>query len=242
MAFPYRLIYNNAFPIDQLYSFPYPSGGLTYMTPSQMSRFLIAHLNKGIYRGNKLLNPALMEQFRETSFEHEYYGLGIGIEKKNNHTYLFHAGLQKGYSTAFKINLDLKTGVYVVANTESEQQMNSLANLAIELMDGKKDNTPIPSFAKKEYSEIQINRSESNKILGAYKIEGTEFELGILKRNDKLYLKNPANAEYEILPYEKDKFFLKTEEEQIEFTYGENGIDGLILHSSGNKIIAKRKK
>jgi CubicO group peptidase (beta-lactamase class C family) len=240
MAFPYRLVYNKAFPIDQLYSFPYPSGGLTYMTPSQMSRFLIAHLNNGMYAENKLLSPELMEQFHETSFGHDYYGLGIGIEKKNNFTYLFHYGLQKGYSTAFMINLDLKTGVYLVANTESEKHMNTLADLATELMDGKKDFTPMPSFAKKIYKEISITESEINKTIGTYKIEGTDFELAILKRNNSLYLKNPANAKYKIIPYEKDKFFLKTEEEQIEFTNGEDGINGMILYSSGNKTKATR--
>lgn len=239
MAFPYRLVYNKPFPIDQLYSFPYPSGGLTYMTPSQMSRFLIAHLNNGIYNGNRLLGSESMEQFRETSFGHEYYGLGIGVEKKNNHTYLFHNG-QDNYSTVFIINLDLKTGVYLMANTFSEKQMNTLADLATELMDGKRNLRTLPSFAKKEYQEIQITENQLNKVTGTYKIEGTDFDLTILKRNNKLYLKNPANAEYEIIPYEKDKFFLKTEEEQIEFTNGENGIDGMVLHSNGNATIAKR--
>lgn len=239
MAFPYKLVYNKSMPIDQLYSFPYPSGGLTYMTPSQMSRFLIAHLNNGMYAGNKLLSPELMEQFHETSFGHEYYGLGIGIEKKNNSTYLFHNG-QDAYSSVFIVNLDLKTGVYLTANTESFHQMNALAELATELMDGKKDFKPLPSFAKKEYAEIQISEIESDKIVGIYKIDGTDFELEILKRNNILYLKNPANAVYEIKPYEKDKFFLKTEEEQIEFTNGKNGIDGMILYSSGNKTIATR--
>ena len=60
----------------------------------------------------------------------------------------------------------------------------------------------------------------------------------IFNKNNQLYLKNPANASFEILPYEKDKFFLKTEEEQIEFTTGEKQINGLILFSKGNEISA----
>ena len=211
------------------------------MTPSQMSRFLIAHLNSGLYSGNRLLGAELMNQFHETSFGHEYYGLGIGIEKKNNHTDLFHNGLD-AYSSVFKLNLDLKTGVYLMANTVSDQQMNTLANLATELMDGKRDLTPLSSFAKKEYEEIKITESELNKVIGTYKIEGTDFDLTISKKNNRLYLKNPANAEYEIIPYEKDKFFLKTEEEQIEFTKVGNRIDGMVLYSSGNRTIAKRTK
>uniref|UniRef100_UPI004049C5F3 serine hydrolase domain-containing protein n=1 Tax=Gelidibacter sp. TaxID=2018083 RepID=UPI004049C5F3 len=242
MALPYKLAYNNAFPEEQLFSEIYPAGGLTYLTPSQMSKFLIAHLNNGLFSGNRLLSSELMGLFHETSFGHEYYGLGIGIEKKNNYVYLFHSGLQLGYVATFKINLNSKTGVYLMANTIAEQHLNALAELATELMDGKRDFTPLPSFSTKEFKEIQITESESNKVIGTYKIEGTDFDLKILKRNNKLYLKNPADAEYEIIPYEKDKFFLKTEEEQIEFTNGENHIDGMVLYSSGNKIIAKRTK
>lgn len=241
MAFPYRLVYNKAFPVDQLYSFPYPSGGLTYMTPSQMSRFLIAHLNNGMYNGNRLLDEKLMEQFHETSFGHEYYGLGIGVEKKNNHTYLFHNG-QDNYSTVFILNLDLKSGVYLMANTFSEQQMNALADLATALMDGKRDVKPLKSFAKQVYKEIQQTESQKNKVIGTYKITGTDAELTILKRNSTLYLRNPLDAEYEIIAYAKDKFFLKTEEESIEFMSGTNGITGLVLHSNGNETKANRTK
>ena len=239
MALPYRLVYNKALPTDQIYSFPYPAGGLTYMTPSQMSRFLITHLNNGFYKKNQLLNSELMEQFRETSFGHEYYGLGIAVEKKNNYTYLSHNG-QDVYSSSFIINLNLKTGIYVMANAESFHQMESLAQLASELMEGKRDLKPLPSFAKKEYKETELVVSEVDKYVGTYKIEGTEFNLTILEKEEKLYLKNPANAEYEILPFEKGKFFLKTEEEQIEFTKEKNVVSGMILYSNGNEIKAKR--
>lgn len=237
IALPYRLIYNQAIPTAQLYAFPYPSGGLTYLTPSQMSRFLIAHLNQGIYKNNKILSAELMKEFHQTSFGHEYYGLGIGIEKKNNHTYLFHNG-QDTYSSVFTLNLDLKTGVYLMTNAAAHHQMNALAELAMELLDGKKDYTPIPSFAGPSFKEIDLPEAESNKFIGTYQIEGTDFELRIFKKNNQLYLKNPANVSFEILPYEKDKFFLKTEEEQIEFTKEENQINGLILFSKGNEILA----
>jgi len=239
MALPYKLTYNKAYPAEQIYSEIYPAGGLTYITPSQMSRFLITYLNDGIYSGNRLLSAELMKQFHKTAFGHEYYGLGIVVEKKNNNTYLSHNG-QDAYSSVFKLNLDLKTGVYLMANTISNQQLQTLADLATELMNGKRDLPNLSSFAKKEYEEIKINENELNKVVGTYKIEGTEFDLIILKKNNKLYLKNPANAEYEILPYEKDKFFLKTEEEQIEFTNGKNGIDGMVLYSNDNATIAKR--
>ena len=239
MAFPYKLIYNKAKPTDQLYSFPYPSGGLSYMTPSQMSRFLIAHLNNGVYNGNQLLDSELMGRFHETSFGHEFYGLGIGVEEKDGHTYLFHNG-QDNYSSNFVLNLDLKTGVIVMSNAESYHQMLALIQYASDLMDGKRDVAPLQSFAKKEFSEIQMSETESARLIGTYKIEGTDFNLTILRRDGKMYLKNPANAKYEILPYEVNKFYLKTEEEQIEFTTGDHGVEGLILYSSGNKVIANR--
>lgn len=240
MALPYKLAYNKSFPIHQEYFEPYPSGGLTYVTPSQMSRFLIAHLNKGLYSGNRLLGSELIEKFQETSFGHEYYGLGIGVEKKNNNTFLFHSGLQLGYFATFKINLNAKTGVYIMANTIAEKHLHALADLATELMEGNKIYEPIPSFAAKEFYEIELSENDLNKFIGTYEIEGTDFDLTILRKKDKLYLRNPANAEYEIVPYEKGRFFLKSEEEQIEFIKDEDTINGMILHSKGQEINAKR--
>ena len=37
--------------------------------------------------------------------------------------------------------------------------------------------------------------------------------------------------EYEIAPYDKDKFYLKTVEEQIEFINSENGIEEMIFYT-----------
>ncbi len=60
--------------------------------------------------------------------------------------------------------------------------------------------------------------------------EKEEQTMSIEKNNDRLYLINPANLRYEIAPYDKDKFYLKTVEEQIEFTNSENGIEEMIFY------------
>lgn len=240
MALPYKLVYNKALPIEQLYSQPFPAGGLTYISPSQMSKFLIALLNDGVYEQNKILDPNSILKLRETSFGHEYYGLGIGVETKNNKKYWFHSGLQEGYTASFKLNIDTKSGVYLMANAMTEPQLSALTEFAMDLLDGKQNVESIPSFATKEYEEIRLTEKELNKFVGTYKIEGTEFSLIIEKNAERLYLINPANLKFEIIPYEENKFYLKTEEEQIEFKTSENGVEQMKLYSNGQEISAKK--
>tara|TARA_R110001583_G_scaffold194963_2_gene367988 strand:+ start:4069 stop:5481 length:1413 start_codon:yes stop_codon:yes gene_type:complete len=240
MALPYKLVYNKALPIEQLYSQPFPAGGLTYISPSQMSKFLIALLNDGVYEQNKILDPNSILKLKETCFGHEYYGLGIGIETKNNKKYWFHSGLQEGYTASFKLNIDTKSGVYLMANAMAESQLSALTEFAMDLLDGKRNYESIPSFATKEYEEIKLTKKELNKFVGTYKIKGTEFSLIIEKNAEKLYLINPANLKFEIVPYEKNKFYLKTEEEQIEFITSENGVEQMKLYSNGQEISANK--
>ncbi len=230
MALPYKLIYNKALPVEQLYSQPFPAGGLTYLSPSQMSKFLITILNNGNYNGKMILNKQSIHELKKVSFGHEYYGLGIGVEMKEDNKYWFHSGLQDGFTASFKLNIDSKKGVYLMANTIAERHLSELTELAMELLDGKKDYSKIPSFATKEYKEIELNANDMNKFIGSYKIEGTQVNLSIKKSNDKLFLINPANLKYEIAPYDKDKFYLKTVEEQIEFINSENGIEEMIFY------------
>lgn len=240
MALPYKLVYNKALPIRQLYSQPFPAGGLTYLSPSQMSRFLIAILNDGVYQQNKILDTTSINKLKETSFGHEYYGLGIGIETKNNNKYWFHSGLQEGYTASFKLNMNTKCGVYVMANAMVERQLSALTEFAMDLLDGKRNVESIPSFATKEYEEIRLTEKELNKFVGTYKIEGTEFSLIIEKNAEKLYLINPANLKFEIIPYGENKFYLKIEEEQLEFKTSENGVGQMKLYSNGQVILANK--
>lgn len=241
MALPYELIYNKALPIKQLYSQPFPAGGLTYLSPSQMSRFLIAILNNGNFNQNKILDEQSILELKQVSFGHEYYGLGIGVETKNGSKYWFHSGLQDGYTASFKLNIDSKKGVYLMTNTVAEAHLSTLTELAMELLDGKKEYTTIPSFATKEYKEIELTENDLNRFIGTYQIKGTEINLSIEKNNNRLYLINPANMRYEIAPYDKSKFYLKTVEEQIEFMSSENEIREMVFYKRGQKQFLANK-
>lgn len=230
MALPYKLTYNKALAIEQLYSQPFPAGGLTYLSPSQMSRFLIAILNNGSFKNKKILNEQSILELKEVSFGHEYYGLGIGIEMKEDNKYWFHSGLQNGFTASFKLNINSKKGVYLMANAMAEEHLSALTQSAIELLDGKREYTPIASLATKEYKEIELTESEMNRLVGTYQIKGTEVKLSIEKTNGRLHLINPANLRYEIAAYDKDKFYLKTEEEQIKFKNSKNGTEEMIFY------------
>ncbi|MGG8495394.1 serine hydrolase domain-containing protein [Tenacibaculum sp. TC6] len=242
IALPYKLVYNKALPIKQLYSQSFPAGGNTYLSPTQMSAFLIALLNNGVYKNKRILTTKSIQELKHTSFGHEYYGLGIGLETENSKKYWFHNGLQEGYTASFKLNIASKTGVYLMANTTVEEPLNKLTQLATELLEGKTQYTAIPSFATQQYIPINIPAKELAMIIGVYTIDGTEFNLEIKERNNKIYLINPAKVTFEIAPYSKNKFYLITENEQLEFKLGKNAIESLILYSKNQQIIAHKIK
>ena len=241
MAFPYKLAYNNAYPIPQYYAQPYPAGGMTYMAPSQMARFLIMLLNNGVYKGARILSEEQMLQLYRPSFGHEYYGLGIGVEQTKTDTLLFHSGLQPGYYATFKISLSSRTGVYIAANTTAEKPLSALADAALTLMQGN-TSKKLPSFSAKEFQKISLSKEQLKPFLGSYTSEEGGYDLEIIMKDDALYLKNPKQQLFEIVPYDKNKFFLKTEEEQLEFLFEGTEVRQFILHANNTQTKAEKVK
>lgn len=241
LALPYKTAYGRAFPIGLQYSQPYPAGGNTYLSPQQMARFLMAHLNEGIYLGNRLIGENAIKEFHQTSFNHEYYGLGMAVDKKGQQTYLWHTGAQQGYTSMFKMNLSNKTGVYFMSNALVFEPIVALTELATELLNGEREFKPLASFASQKFKAISLSRSQLEAFEGRYQIEGVNLSLDITTSNGKAYLINPKRQKFEIIPYSENQFFLKTEEQQIEFVSNDGQVEKLILKSkSTDDIFAKK--
>lgn len=239
LSMPYRLVYNKSMPTNPVRIAQYPAGDM-YLTPSDMSKFIIAHLNEGNFKGKSLLGNKEVLQMHTSQYNKDF-GLGFMVLKRNDKKYIWHNGGLTGYSTVFEADLENKTGVYLASNSSWTQgQLEALARKAIDLLEEKNNIDALPSFGHQEFKDYQLSHEQLEKYLGKYRIDGTDFNLVILKKNGKMFLKNPANAEFEISAYEQSKFYLKTEEEQIEFTKSGNTINGMILYSNGQEINATR--
>ncbi len=83
-----------------------PAGGC-YTTVSDMAHFIMAHLNEGLYEGNRLLEKETMEEMHNEQFTHhpQMPGQAYGFWESYDHNQraLFHTGTSEGYASLLYI-------------------------------------------------------------------------------------------------------------------------------------------
>src|SRR5258708_7036916 len=82
MALPYEVVDagSQPRPAQQVHTDVYPAGGTAYLTAEDMARFLGAHLNGGVFQGQRILSEASEKQMLEPRFGGNY-GFGFRIRK-----------------------------------------------------------------------------------------------------------------------------------------------------------------
>lgn len=93
----------------------YPAGGL-YTTVSDLSHFLIAHMNNGIYNDTQILKKETVELMHEKQLNNDWYGLAWMYISLKNRTYSGHAGDIPGVDTWMLYNQTQNIGVIYLAN------------------------------------------------------------------------------------------------------------------------------
>jgi CubicO group peptidase (beta-lactamase class C family) len=127
VAIPYQRVMGRYYSINELYgneSPPdkywrmrfYPAGGL-YTTVSDLSHFLIAHMNNGIYNGTRILEKETVELMHETQPGNRIgYGLAWMHESIRGLSTSGHAGDLPGADTWMEYNQTEDIGVIYFAN------------------------------------------------------------------------------------------------------------------------------
>ena len=121
---------NGAYQSDQFeYIQPYPVGALS-STAEDMSKFMLAHLNKGSYQGSSILNSETAAEIHTQSFTHHdrFAGMAHGFIEMNYNgyrlithggdTFLFHSGLY--------LIPELNTGLFVSYNGRNAPKARDL--------------------------------------------------------------------------------------------------------------------
>ena len=90
-------------------------------TVEDMAKFVSAQFRKGKMGGRQILSTgSLREMHRVRSLENNWTsgtGIGFGVNRVGNKTYVGHGGGYPGYTTQTSIQLDDKVGVIVLTNT-----------------------------------------------------------------------------------------------------------------------------
>jgi CubicO group peptidase (beta-lactamase class C family) len=121
-AVPYILAYVKSGDFPTLYlPLPhysicfYPAGGLR-TSVLDLSHFVIAHMNRGVYNGVRILNESTVEEMHNISVHWEgnwYFGLGWGICQNSQGKRLLegHSGSLYGYITQMQIKPEDSTAI-----------------------------------------------------------------------------------------------------------------------------------
>lgn len=119
MTFPYLEDPDGSFrPAAGSQTDLYPAGD-AWVRPQDMIRFLGAHLNEGVFEGERILSGELVEEAHRANMED--YGLGwwTRVDEKG-HRLILHGGMGYGYSVTMIGDKDARVGVYAMANASTQ--------------------------------------------------------------------------------------------------------------------------
>lgn len=240
MALPYKLAHNTAVPEAQV-RFDVFAAGDIYLTPTDMARFLAAQLNDGSHNGNRLLEAATVKEMQREQFSGSNYGLGTMIAEEEGHTIISHGGGVPGFNAYSMGDVDARVGVYLMANASpSIRPMRAIGKLVLDLLQGKTDIQPLPSFVVKEHKEVPVSSEILAKYVGKYEMR-PDFFLTITKEGDKMFVQATGQDRAQIFPMSDSEFFLKVVDAEITFNRDESGrVISASLHQDGKDEPAKR--
>jgi hypothetical protein len=125
-------------PLAQVQYDYYPAGDM-YLTAEDMARFLGAHLNKGVFNGNRILSEEAVITMHTPQFGSNY-GFGFDVEKDaKGHTIISHGGRAQGYHAYMIGDVDARVGVYYMVNSGDPYW---IARAAIALLRGEEYTRP----------------------------------------------------------------------------------------------------
>jgi len=121
IAMPYLFYRGEYYPLLHYSILDYPAGGLR-TSVVDLSRFLIAHINGGIYNGIKILSERSVEEMHTVQYPSNtynfQYGLGFQIWDIGREKYIGHTGGLYGVATKMVFRKSDGTGVIYFINAE----------------------------------------------------------------------------------------------------------------------------
>jgi CubicO group peptidase (beta-lactamase class C family) len=220
-------------PVAQVHFDVYPAGDI-YLTAEDMARFLGAHLNGGMFNGQRILSEAGIKKMHEPRFGGTYaFGFGVSKDSATGHTIIAHSGGIPGQSSLMMGDLDAKVGVYFMSNSGAPGE---IANAALKLLRGEEYTPPV------ERKGIAVDPKVLDSYVGTYVIS-SDLQLTVSREGSKLMVRqNDAPAPLELLAETPERFVLKEFGAKVTFAKTPAGVvDRMLLDAGGEQMVGKRK-
>lgn len=221
LALPYSIIKNKPYPETQYRIDVFPAGDI-YLTSSDMAKFLILLINEGKYKGEAVIKQASIKELESPQFKSKY-GFGVEVYKNGYETQLEHGGAVPGYMSYFKIDLNSKSGVYIMTNCADRQEpLIAICDLSLSLLNGKTNMKPLQSFTRKFFDKISLPEKVLEKYIGQFQMTDNAI-IDITIENKELFAQKTGDDKVQLIPYAENNFFVKPGEGQFLFRYNEKG-------------------
>ncbi len=202
----------------------HPGGGLL-SSVSELANYLIMNINGGNFKGEKVIDPELLEKAHKPHVKRETgdYGYGWAIKELDGETFIGHSGsiAVSGGFIGFVDDL----GVAVAANTIPGSSFEEIGKWVLKTVKGK-DGNELTYFKRKERMKKLTGMYESYR--GVKKME-IELEGSLLKLTVKERLEQDQVV---LIPEEKDVaeygfYYLdgNGEKNKVRFDVSDDGID-----------------
>jgi CubicO group peptidase (beta-lactamase class C family) len=221
-------------PVSQVHFDVYPAGDI-YLTAEDMARFLGAHLNGGMFNGNRILSAESVKEMHQPRFGGTYaFGFGVRKDSASGHTIISHSGGIPGQSSLMMGDVDARVGVYFMSNSGAP---SVIAEAALALLRGE-EYVPAP-----ERKGIAVDDKVLDRYVGVY--EASPSSLVTITREGRALVvqQGDSPARNELLAETPAKFFVRNANVTITFvTNGEGLVDHLEIQAGGQTRIAKRRR
>jgi len=177
VAVPYKFLRREYYPFIHYNILDYPAGGLR-TSVVDLSHFLIAHMNDGIYNNTRILSPESVEEMHTVQYQSDtynfQYGLGFQIWKTLTGTHIGHTGGLYGVATKMVFRESDDIGIIMFINKAIGNQIDGFVFSMIELLLLlKKNGFSTSRIGPKEVFAIM----QSNKFLSLdYNIDNQRIE------------------------------------------------------------------
>jgi CubicO group peptidase (beta-lactamase class C family) len=176
-----------------------PAGGV-YSTVRDMAKYLQFHINNGIVNSRRILRADLMEEMHTIQFprpgQRTGYCLALIRQSVSNSYNIYHSGGGYGFSSDMVMYPELKIGVIVLCNSQSNEFAGPVVRYYIDscivAQDGE---TPVDSAGTERMTKLSNDDPRVQAILGHYgdsregtiAIERNEGKVGLRVAPDQLY-------------------------------------------------------
>jgi len=179
IAVPYSYYRGKYHPWLHYAILDYPAGGLR-TNVLDLSRFLIAHMNGGVYNGIRILKEESIEEMHKVQYHSKryvfQYGLGFQIWKIGGETYIGHTGGLYGVATKMVFRQSDKVGIIFFTNKEVSNLNEIIAFSLIERLlfwKATHNKKELTEDIIKETIEINKHLMENELLLNAVHEEKT---------------------------------------------------------------------